>query len=63
VTADPKNLWTRCTSANLFWKKVFMMHRALLQHCCHRSHPLSLTLTSASPCLPVTLLHHSQHVQ
>jgi len=28
----PKNLCNRCTCANLCWKKVFVMHSALLQH-------------------------------
>jgi len=47
----------------LCWKKVFMMHSALLHHSSTRSLPLSFT--SASPCRPITPFiptHRSQSV-
>jgi len=39
----------------LRWKKVFMMHSALLLHSYSRSLPLSLT--RPSPCRPITYFH------
>ena len=40
---------------SLSWKKVFIMHSALLKHSCSMS--LLLSLTSASPCRPFTPFH------
>ena len=42
-------------STSLCWKKVFMMNSTLLEHSCSGS--LLLSLTSASPCRPITPFH------